>query len=488
MIEHPIVKDTYVLSDLHIAEGNLGSGEYLGTENFFADIEFQQCIDTLLSKHNTPQTQARIIINGDVVDFIRTTTVPKKDEISIWQRELDLVDADIKVELASITPKEVNYGLKTNDYKTIWKLYLIMRGHPKVFSVLARWVGQGNLLTIGVGNHDPEWYWPLVQKYFIVKLHQLYNAECPGAHLQTFKDSIDYYMVGMSPYDKVWIEHGNNYERLTKMCSSFEYHECSMRESFWYRFRHRNKPAIPQRNKELFLPYGSFFNRYLINKVEFKFPNVNNLTTGKALISTIFEEDFGTAFHILRHYGLYCFQVLIKSIRRSIVEVLIFAIVTLVPLGLFAWGINNSLTTSDPLFSNLPSWANSLIEGLRNAAFFLLRYVFKYLFEKIGITDKPLPDSALQLINPGGKYEEYDIILFGHNHTPDHQTTDNGKQYLNTGSWIRKYIFTFKQIQTGDVYALVHLALQADGSVKPRLLQWDKTLSMLSILPSFKNT
>jgi UDP-2,3-diacylglucosamine pyrophosphatase LpxH len=483
------ILDTYIFSDLHMAEGNLGCGEYLGTENFLADIEMEQCLDHLSAQHRADSTQAHIIINGDVVDFIRTTSYPSnEDEIKQWQKELDMVEAGIVVGPHLISPKEVEYGLKTNDYKTIWKLYIIMRGHARVFGSLAKWIAEGNRLTIGVGNHDPEWYWPLVQQYFSIKLCQLYEQSelTTAISKPAFIDSIQYYTVGISPYEKVWVEHGNRYDRMTRMCPDFEYHPCMLRESLWYRWRKKNNPIIPQREKELAIPFGSFFNRYLVNKVEFKFPNVNNLTTGKALINTLFKEDFKTAFYLLKHYAWYCIRIVVKNFKKSLLEIFLKVSINILPLALFAWGIYDSMSSELPLIKGIPTWANSLLEIARNVLLLLSRYIFQFIIDKLGLKDHPLPEVAMSQISKGGKLDKYDIIVVGHNHTPDHQTKA-GKQYVNTGAWIRKYIFTFKQIQDGDVYALAHLKLHNDQSVEVKLLQWDKAIGKLRLLPSYLN-
>jgi UDP-2,3-diacylglucosamine pyrophosphatase LpxH len=47
-------------------------------------------------------------------------------------------------------------GLETDDYKSIYKLIQIRKGHTTFFNALAEWLHDGNKLLIVKGNHDLE--------------------------------------------------------------------------------------------------------------------------------------------------------------------------------------------------------------------------------------------------------------------------------------------------------------------------------------------
>jgi len=90
----------------------------------------------------------RLILNGDIVDFVAITLVPKEPvpfEISTEERAL---------------------GLAPTELKCVWKLRRTAERHPTVFDAFARFVHRGNSLHIIRGNHDSEWRWPAVQEEF----------------------------------------------------------------------------------------------------------------------------------------------------------------------------------------------------------------------------------------------------------------------------------------------------------------------------------
>src|SRR5256885_13180196 len=79
-----------------------------------------------------------LILNGDIVDFVAITLVPKEPvpfEISSEERAL---------------------GLAPTEAKCVWKLRRTAERHPVVFDALANFVHRVNSVRIIRGNHDSE--------------------------------------------------------------------------------------------------------------------------------------------------------------------------------------------------------------------------------------------------------------------------------------------------------------------------------------------
>jgi UDP-2,3-diacylglucosamine pyrophosphatase LpxH len=89
----------------------------------------------------------RLILNGDIVDFIAITLVPQQGPFSISVEEREL-------------------GLAPSEPKCVWKLRRTAERHPAVFDALAKFIHKGNSIHIIRGNHDAEWRWPGVQAEF----------------------------------------------------------------------------------------------------------------------------------------------------------------------------------------------------------------------------------------------------------------------------------------------------------------------------------
>src|SRR5204863_10169611 len=138
---------------------------YSGTENFFADAAFCRFIDHLLARCSRP---AILIINGDMVDFLRTPGYPRtQQQLSAWKELLETVGINMTMEdlHASISKKEHTFGLGTEDYKSVWKLDRIVKGHQDFYHALAKWIAHGHRLIVVKGNHDLEWYWLAVRNF-----------------------------------------------------------------------------------------------------------------------------------------------------------------------------------------------------------------------------------------------------------------------------------------------------------------------------------
>lgn len=201
------MKQIIVISDLHIGEG---------TDSPLEDFFYQKELVKLLKK-NAENTE--LIINGDFVDFLQITQLPKKFK-----------------NLA--TKSEEKYGLKTSPEKSAWKIKYVIKKHPALFKALAEFTEKNKIFHLR-GNHDIDFFWPEVQKSFHkeMKIFKNYNEE-NFKFLQWF-----YYKPKL-----LWIEHGNQYDNINSFCNLLH-------------------PVLP-RIKELELPLGSFFCRYIFNKVE----------------------------------------------------------------------------------------------------------------------------------------------------------------------------------------------------------------------------
>ena len=476
----------YVVSDLHLAEGDLGRGLTLGTENFFADKEFAELIHHLLSLPENADKSVNLVINGDFVDFIRISIVPKvngNSDLSDWQNEINLTGIDYKVSASDIDKREKQYGLKTNDYKCIWKLYLSIKGHQELFESLALWVSSGNYLTIIVGNHDPEWFWPLLQTYFTNKLQSI--SESCGYQINNdideFKARVNYSNSGYEVDDKIWIEHGHNYQRMTKLCPKYTFHACAGGA-----YKLFKKSDINDRQEELYLPMGSFFNRYLINKVEIIFPYVDNITSHGALFNALIKEDVENVFKILGHYGAYTIKIILKYFWSSLLQTLLYFLVTVLPFGILV-GLGYYFVTQESFLSELPSWLAGVLKVIiPPVAGFLARYLMKKLLTLFGLRDKPLPTCAFNDMKAGKRLAKYHTVFLGHNHDPQ-IIEKGGKQYVNTGTWTKKYVLKYKRVQSGTIYSVAKIERFKNQPPRVSLLQWKEASKSLVTFASFKD-
>ena len=240
-MKHQIV----IVSDLHLSEGwNPETKRLSRNEDFYFDVNFRRFLQYLSEDAREGGFKYRLIINGDFVDFLQVTSVPEGDSINGEE----------------ITERERKFGLSTSPKKTVWKLGVIMDGHWIFFSALKEFISNGNEVVIVPGNHDLEWIMPDVQKAFIEALIK----DVPDADKETLKGRIQFLpWFYYDPELSVYVEHGCQYDEL----NSFDY--------FLYPFRP---------DKTLDLPAGSFFVRYLFNRVEYYYPFADNIKPASKFI------------------------------------------------------------------------------------------------------------------------------------------------------------------------------------------------------------
>jgi len=227
-----------IVSDLHLSEGRHPTTRtFHRNEDFFFDGPFDRFLSYLEASSMRRGRKWRLVIAGDMVDFLQITRQPEHPPFTLRQSEKD-------------------YGLGTSPEKTIWKLKVMMDGHRVLFQALGRFLGDGHSVVIVAGNHDIEWNVPDVQQAFREEMKRFIPAgrRDPDDAMTrgiTFCPWF-YYEPGL-----VWIEHGHQYDGINA-------------------FDHLLYPTLPESN-EIMLPGGSFFVRYLFNRVEQEHPFADNM-------------------------------------------------------------------------------------------------------------------------------------------------------------------------------------------------------------------
>lgn len=329
-------REVIVISDLHMGGGIGTDGRYNGTENFFCDGAFRRFIDSM-RRQLTPGN-GMLVINGDVVDFLRIVDLPESEEdFLLWQQQL----AEIGITKStselrtSITQKERDFGFKTHDFKSAWRLWRATVGHHEFFAALAQWIGDGHRLILVKGNHDLEWYWLAVRNALRLELAKMV-ADTLGEELYpTLKErvlpNLDFIDDAVVIDSDLYIEHGHRYDRYTFVVGE----------------------AVLPSGQELNIPFGSFFNRYLLNKLENAYPYLDNIRPREDLLPFLIRERFPLAVRVLfahipfmlriipKNYYRYMFSRFLAVVLAIVVPVVIGMIVLYTQLpGIFASLLN----------------------------------------------------------------------------------------------------------------------------------------------------
>jgi UDP-2,3-diacylglucosamine pyrophosphatase LpxH len=287
--------DLLIVSDLHLSEGRHSeTREFSTNEDFFFDEEFARFVAHYQDQTRWPGKKWHLIINGDFLDFLQVTS--QKDAPPSLKRD----------------PEHPEYGLACGKQETVYKLKKIMEGHWLFFEALAEFAGSGNRITITKGNHDVEFHYPGVQAAFVnelrgvLKRKLLRAAEPDRAQRAEMINSNSIHFADWFYYEKdlLWVEHGNQYDAV----NSFRYWLSPL------------LPAIPgwpqDRQNEIDLPWGSFFVRYLFNRIENIEPFADNIKPQTSFVWWLLRKHPILAVRFVFGYGRYMFRKLRRAWRR----------------------------------------------------------------------------------------------------------------------------------------------------------------------------
>jgi len=449
-------KDIFVISDLHLGTGFDANLNYTGNENFFADMSFRRFLAHTATRHQT--SPALLVINGDLVDFLRICDLPQTEqEFEQWSAILSKTGIVKTVNQLrdAISKKERTFGLKTDDYKSIWKLYRCAEGHKPVFESLASWLFQGHKLVITKGNHDLEWYWKPVRDYLC-----LWLAECiADKNGGTAEDALVTFVFANLLFvddkviidHKIYIEHGHRYENFTNV----------------------DGPPVLKNQTELNLPFGSFFNRYLINRIELAYPFVDNVRPSENILSVLLRERFPLAVKVLFYYVPLTLLIIPKRQYKYALRYLFqFLLLIVLPIAVTvaAFLILHPVKLS---FDSPKAIVSTILSTLGNLAFLILSYFLGRLLAMLQLSS---PDNLFKNADAAfEKHPDITVATFGHTHDPEQR--DNSaktKRYYNTGTWIPIFETDAAAIRPDRTYTYLHLVRDGEKAIAQTcLMRWN---------------
>lgn len=494
-----------VVSDLHLSEGRREQTRKLSpAEDFFFDEAFARFLSYLNTTGSNDQVH--LVINGDFFDFL---------QVSISAADIDCCE-----HLANLSPKErayiCGYGAKTDEQSTILKLEKIARGHRVFFRALGEFVVAGHRLTVVIGNHDIELFWPGVRDRFraLLGVEELMTASADGGRPEANIEFASGFFY--DPDYELYAEHGHQYDALNS-------------------FRYPLHPVLPLKTKEVNLPVGSLFVRYLLNQIERINPFADNIKPNTKYVALALKNNPWAFRRLL--WLLWRFIVtLAKSYRRSghlsqyrasdlvdfkeetdkrIAETSsqfriagdphspghpLHRVLALHKLpindskGRFAW--RSFLSYLDVWFFLLGGAAAAtfivsvMAQGIANVlsaislGITIIGVVAGNLFFSVepamSRENRRAANEIGRIFNDSKNPLRY--VTFGHTHKPDILTTDNGTLYFNTGTWGVIFNDEEQLIREKEQFALLLISNPGD---EPQLLRWNDAVGIPEPLPLF---
>lgn len=381
-----------------------------------ADASLVSFIDWHAS-HRTDRKPWRLVLNGDIVDFVAITRVPAGPA------------------LFEISDEEREFGLAPTEPKCVWKLRRTAERHPAVFDALARFVQKGNSLHIIRGNHDAEWKWPAVQ----AELRQIL-AERAGivsaAARRKFDRSIEFHEWFYLEQGRFYAEHGHAHDSYCVESNFF--------------VDHGGQPK-----QELELSLSSKVLRYFVNRYAEQVEVADDVDTWGVKEYLDWVLKAGNPLRVAADYFVMVFRVVYPIFRQS----LRFSRLAGAPprqhkmaeklISIAARPGDESLFDSMQLFyldrmllallclaCAVSTWFHVQGFWARAGAGTLIGIVFAALNALLAGKRKtdahPMLQKAAHRI---AAVFDVKFIVMGHSHRPVDEPAGNGARYFNLGSW-----------------------------------------------------
>lgn len=478
-------EEIFVVSDLHIGSGRNDAGVFPGTENFFADDSFKRFLDYANGFKETKN--ALLVINGDIFDFLRITEFPGKkrkarlskgikhflkfdplsrsqppapvvvkNQFEEWKNELEKlgIKKTIHELKKSIVKREEKFGLGTEDYKTIFKLIIIKKGHPEFFKALGRWLEHGNNIIVVKGNHDLELYWPAVRNYLRLIIAEEIINRSPQNDLkdvltELVLPNITFIDDSVEIDDDFYVEHGHRYDKF-----------CTILDN-----------AVLKKNKDqLNIPFGSFFNRYLLNRVELFYPFLDNVRPTANVLPILMRENFPLGLKVLFQHIPLLLRVLITNfryLRFMLGKVILFTLALVLPIVALVLVNLSSVTDFVKDISKLigvGGFVGTMIAQVQNILMIFLAYLLSRLVAWFQLSE---PSSLNKYAKIRFEGSNYSIITMGHTHNPGQYLFDKDKRFYNTGTWIPIIETSTADIREDKTYSFLHLIRDENNKLVP---------------------
>ena len=221
-----------IVSDLHLRGGFTNRTERL----YHFDDEFAEFL-RYYRVHRRSERPWHLVIGGDFIEFLFINDLPDR--------------TDRLLRGVHFSASENRYGASTEAPKARWKLDRILRSsHAQLLIALARFVFEGNHVSVLRGNHDSEMFWPEVKEHFRRLIAEHHPQDV--SYLQ-MKDAVRervqfpdwfFFTPGL-----LYVEHGCQYDPFC----SFEYFM---------------NPVVPERPTHIEMSIAELGIRYFANQMK----------------------------------------------------------------------------------------------------------------------------------------------------------------------------------------------------------------------------
>lgn len=224
---------------------------------------------------------------------------------------------------------------------------------------------------------------------------------------------------------------------------------------------------------ELNIPFGSFFNRYLINRVELAYPFIDNVRPSGNILPILMKQRFFLGLKLLFLHIPFMLRIIPKGyyeymFKKAATQMLALLLPALMVAFLL---IHNLPTITSNSASNLPWLVQELVAAGKYVLGLFGSYILSRIVSHYQLAEPDMLDGPARRILRENM--EYKFVTMGHTHNPDQFQID-GRWYYNTGTWIPVVEADSAAIREDKTYTFLHFRRSPKGELLPTVLErWD---------------
>ncbi len=427
------------VSDLHVGRD---CKEITGFNGVRPDPEFDQAFIDLLDHYTDGEEEKfRLILGGDIIDFMEVVVVPGST-------------GKLRVSF-EVTDEEKEFGLGSEAERAVVKLERTIEYHPRFFNRLSSFLRKGGEVAFVRGNHDVEMFWSKVQRVLRRRLAEIAFA---GERLDVdaaielrneFQGRIQILPWFYYEEARVYFEHGHQYDPY-----------CS--------FDHWLHPVSPTNPRRIDTPISLFAMRYFVNLLTDMKAHDVDIWEVRDYVNWLQKRGIGGTFYIGKMAVGVVYRAFVYAMRWSLGAVRHHTKKHNATLSAESrrTGIpKRKLRTIDhlhavPVSRNLPELMRLLfldrillVVGALMLAALMLLVISETWLELVGMVLVLI--LALRIngvmaprryLLPGPKQAQMarriadlldvPLVLMGHSHTRYVADLSAGRRYVNTGCWL----------------------------------------------------
>jgi UDP-2,3-diacylglucosamine pyrophosphatase LpxH len=458
-------KNILVISDLHLGEDLRPGGTNLSYLRHLATLERE--LEKFLAHYTAHRLDGRpwrLVVNGDMVDFMSVMILPE-DKAEEGDDEEDRL-----------------YGLGFGERQSQKKMERVIARHSGVFKRLAEFVAAGNDLVIVVGNHDVEFHYPSVQRTLVEWLSGLsLGIGADDAARGEFAARISFCPWFYYKEDLIYIEHGHQYDEYC----SFDYLLHPVESSTRRDLNKKSRIALSVAHAGM---------RYFANQIPDYDPHTAEHWGFVDYMRWAWAQGLRGAVRLAYFYGIFVWRVVelwyalrgvdserrelhhtrlrelsahwqmsedkllaLDSLRREPVTRRFWKLLAALFIDRMLLGIT-ALVTAGVLVGHLHGVWKAVGALATVVAFACVNQALNHIRLESSATKLRTATNLIQGLVCAP------LIVFGHSHTPEKVPLKNGATYYNTGTWA----------SDDAALSFTHLMVVSDenGAPKAELKQW----------------